>query len=231
MTAKEKNDGVILNTTATDLLARAPIHVPRLASTGARAPSADATDARPTDGRAAPVFRLGASHAHRGQSSSRARDRVRCLLCCRDADAVHCGCGDRLSAERHLRAEATDRRHSGQYEARAKHVLFAAAPSFVGRRHAHRLQLRPTPPSCSLIRSSASTLVCDFGGAAVCSFTSRVVSRASVCTVLCRRGQRRDDRVADRIDRHRRQDHVLVSQSSGARTTTVLCLLCARETP
>ena len=130
MTAKEKNDGVILNTTSTDLLARAPIPVPRLASTGARAQSGDATDARPTDGRAAPVFRLGASHAHRGQSSSRARDRVRCLLCCRDADAVHCGCGDRLSAERHLRAEATDRRHSGQYEARAHTRAFCRSAKF-----------------------------------------------------------------------------------------------------
>ena len=194
MTAKEKNDGVILNTTATDLLARAPIHVPRLASTGARAPSGDATDARRPTGAQRQCFGSARRTRIAVSRRRRARDRVRCLLCCRDADAVHCGCGDRLSAERHLRAEATDRRHSGQYEARAKHVLFAAAPSFVGRRHVHRLQLRPTPPSCSLIRSSASTLVCDFGGAAVCSFTSRVVSRASACTVLQARSTSRRSR-------------------------------------
>ena len=57
-----------------------------------------------------------------------------------------------------------------------------------------------------------------------------VLFRVHLPALCCRRDQRRDDRVADRIDRHRRQDHVLVSQSSGACTTTVLCLLCARET-
>ena len=194
MTAKEKNDGVILNTTASDLLARAPIHVPRLASTGARAPSADATDARRPTGAQRQCF--GSARRTRIAVSRRRARATACVVCSVVATLMPCTVAvvtgflpsGTYGPKRRIDGTPVSTRRA------PKHVLFAAAPSFVWRRHAHRLQLRPTPPSCSLIRSSASTLVCDFGGAAVCSFTSRVVSRASVCTVLQARSTSRRSR-------------------------------------
>ena len=88
MTAKEKSDGVILNTTATDLLARAPIHVPRLASTGARAPSGDATDARRPTGAQRQCF--GSARRTRIAVSRRRARATACVVCSVVATLMPC---------------------------------------------------------------------------------------------------------------------------------------------